>query len=413
VRSPADAAEPDATLAALRQVVRRIEGARPPRPAPAPIEETVGGEVVETSRGRLLVVRREFPLEYRHGGWSLGQAVDLSPAVLSVVARAEEAPPDPRGLVFLDTETTGLAGGTGTYAFLVGAGWVEHEHFVVTQYFMRDFDEEPALLEALAPRLEQASGLVTFNGSGFDLPLLETRFVLTRRRWPAALAHVDLLPAARRVWSFRFEDCRLSTLEREVLGLSRGEDVPAALIPLMYFDFVRYRRAAPLARVFAHNRDDVLSLATLLGWFGWALRHAPEPPLAPLDLAGVGRLCERLDADRAAAYYRRALAAGLDGLIGQRVRLRLAEWEKRRARWDDACALWSAAAEVPVFDLRPWEELAKYHEHRQGDMTAARAVVLAALDLAHEAAASRAVDALNYRLRRLERRLSRLPTPVR
>jgi uncharacterized protein YprB with RNaseH-like and TPR domain len=407
VRSPADALDRDRTLDALRQVVRRIEGARPPRPAPVPIEEAVGGEVVETSQGRLLVVRHEFPLGHRHGGWPLGRAVEVAPAVLNLVSRAGEAPVDSRRLLFLDTETTGLAGGTGTYAFLVGAGWLEGERFVVTQYFMRDFDEEPALLEALAPRLEQASGLVTFNGSGFDLPLLETRFVLTRRRWPAAIAHVDLLPPARRVWSFRFEDCRLSTLEREVLGLSRAEDVPASLIPLIYFDFVRYRRAAPLARVFAHNRDDVLSLATLLGWFGWALEHAGEPPLAALDLAGIGRLCERFDAERAASYYRRALGAGLEGFIGQRVRLRLADWEKRRARWGDACALWSAAAELPVFDLRPWEELAKYHEHRRRDMAAARAVVLAALDLARQSAAARAVDALSYRLRRLERRLSR------
>jgi uncharacterized protein YprB with RNaseH-like and TPR domain len=412
VPSPADAVTRADSLDALRQVIRRIEGARPPRPAPAPIEAVVGGEVVETSQGRLVVVRREFPLDHCHGGWRLGRSVAVAPAVLGLIAKGGQESPDPRRLLFLDTETTGLAGGTGTYAFLVGAGWVEGERFVVSQYFMRDFDEEPALLEALAPRLEQASGLVTFNGAGFDLPLLETRHVLARRRWPGAIPHVDLLPPARRVWSFRLEDCRLSTLEREVLGLSRAEDVPAPMIPLIYFDFVRHRRAAPLARVFAHNRDDVLSLAALLGWFGRALGRAGQTELDAVDLAGMGRLCERFDLARAADYYRRALDAGLDGPIGQRVQLRLAAWEKRQARWDDACALWRAATELPAFDAGPWEELAKYHEHRSRDIAAARAIVLTALDHARRAAAWRAVAALNHRLARLDRRLCRLSPGV-
>jgi len=364
--------------------------------------------VLQTSHGALIVVRRDYPLSHRHGGWPLAHAVEVPSDVLALIARMGEPPSESRGLLFLDTETTGLAGGTGTYAFLVGAGRVEDDRFVVTQFFMRDFDEEPALLEALAPLLDAASGVVTFNGAGFDLPLLETRFILGRRRWPATLAHVDLLHPARRVWSFRFEDCRLATLEREVLGLARPEDVPSGLIPLLYFDFIRSRRSAPLARVFAHNRDDVLSLAALLGWFGWAVNDAGERRLGALDMAGLGRLWERIDAERAASCFRQALAAGLDGDLARRVQLRLAAWEKRRARWDDACTLWEAARGSAAFDLQPWEELAKYHEHRRRDATMARAIVLEALDLARGVAASRAIAALNHRLARLDRRLDRI-----
>src|SRR2546426_255155 len=182
----------------LRRIIRRIETRRPPRAAAEPLERVVGGELVETGAGSL----------------------------------------------------------------------------VVAQLFMRDLDEEPALLAALAPLLERAGGVVTFNGAGFDLPLLETRFVLARRRWPATLPHLDLLRPSRRVWTGCFDDCRLGTLERDVLGLAREEDVPGALIPSLYFDWLRRRRAAPLARVFAHNRDDVLSLAALVGWFGVALGEA-------------------------------------------------------------------------------------------------------------------------------------------
>lgn len=405
MNSPTEAASRSGTLDELRRIIRRIETRHPPRPAPEPVEQVVGGELVATAAGPLVVVRREYPLSHRHGHLPLAHALDVPPSLLALIARADETPTETRRLLFLDTETTGLAGGTGTYAFLVGAGYVEDDRFIVVQHFMRDLDEEPALLHALEPLLERASGLVTYNGTGFDVPLLETRFVLARRRWPGLLGHVDLLRSARRIWSSRFEDCRLSTLEREVLGLVREDDVPGALIPALYFDFLRSRRAAPLARVFVHNRADVLSLAALLGWLTRAIQSA-EDALPPNDLAGLGRLCERVDLERSAHYYRSALQAGLDGPEAHRVRLRLALWEKRCARWEAACALWRAATGAGEFDLRPWEELAKYHEHRSRDLPTAHAIVLEALHLAAAALApSGALSALLHRRARLERRL--------
>lgn len=395
------------TLDDLRRVIRRLESARPPRPAPEPLETVVGGEIVETGAGPLVRVRREFPLSYAHGRLPLEAAFGVSPDVLGLLAGAGEAPADPRRLVFLDTETTGLAGGTGTYAFLVGAGCLDGDRVVVDQYFMRDFDDEPALLAALDPLFAEASGIVTFNGAGFDLPLLETRYVLARRRWPGALAHIDLLRPSRRVWAASLIDCRLITLERDVLGLSRPDDVPGSLIPALYFDFLRSRRAAPLARVFGHNRDDVLSLVALLGWFAGAVARVDGFGLRPEELAGLGRLWERVDPERAAVCYREALDAGLSGLAAHAARLRLARWEKRRARWEAACALWEAASRAEIFDPRPWEELAKFHEHRSRDMALARSIVSTALDLAHAASASaRTLETFTHRLGRLNRRLA-------
>jgi uncharacterized protein YprB with RNaseH-like and TPR domain len=404
VSSPADVRA--RTLDELRRVIRRIESVRAARPAPEPVETIVGGHVVETEAGCLLVVRHEYPLEHRHGRLALGEARGAPRHLVDVIARDGNAPDDLSRLLFLDTETTGLAGGTGTYAFLVGAGWLEDERFVVAQYFMRDFDEEPALLASLEPVLARASGVVTFNGAGFDLPLLETRFIMARKRWPVTLCHLDLLRPARRVWATRLEDCRLTTLEREVLGLVREADVPGGLIPTLYFEYLRSRRAGPLARVFAHNRADVLSLVTLLGWFTRAL-EADADAIHADELAGLGRLFEPLDLERAIGYYRASLNAGLSGPGGQWVRLRLALWAKRRAEWDAACTLWQASTATRVFDARPWEELAKYHEHRRRDAAAARAIVIEALALARAAPASaRVVDALAYRLARLERRLA-------
>jgi uncharacterized protein len=389
----------------LRRVVRRIEGRRPPRVAPEPIENVLGGAVLETDAGPILVVRHEYSLDHRHGRHGLASAMDAPEHLVRLLARSPGTVPDVRGFLFLDTETTGLAGGTGTYAFLVGIGYLEDGRFVVSQYFMRDLDEEPALLAALAPLIERASAIVSFNGSGFDLPLLETRFVLARRRWPAALTHVDLLHASRRVWGRTLADCRLETLERAVLGVAREHDVPGAFIPALYFAFLRSRQAAPLTRVLAHNRDDVLSLAGLLGWLVEA--HG-RTTVRPHELAGLGALWDGIDAERSVTLYRAALVAGLEGQIAQRVRLRLAWWEKRRACWTDACALWELATRGDVFDHRPWEELAKFHEHRSRDAERARAVVLGALERASAAAAPDAViAAFRYRLARLETRLAR------
>src|SRR5437870_1746133 len=303
------------SLDEFRRMIRRVETRRPPRPAAPPAHEVLGGELVETGAGPLLVVRREYPLTHTHGREPLGPAFAAPLDLLSAVARAETPAGNSRGLLFLDTETTGLAGGTGTYTFLVGVGRLDGDRFIVEQYFMRDFDEEPALLAALVPLLEQAAGVVTFNGSAFDLPLLETRFVLARRRWPPRLPHLDLLRPARRVFAPRCADCRLTTLEREVLGLEREDDVPGALIPTLYFDFLRSRRAAPLSRVFDHNRHG-------------------------------------------------------------------------------------------AFDREPWEELAKFHEHRRRDLPTARATVSQALELADLAGAPPGViDAFAHRLSRLERHL--------
>jgi hypothetical protein len=389
----------------LRRVIRRIEGARPPRPAPPSIESVLGGEVLDTEAGPILVVHHDVPLGQAYGAIVIGDAVAVAPSTLRILAPALDADPDPRGLIFIDTETTGLAGGTGTYAFLVGVARLAGRHLRLTQFFMRDLDEEPALLAALAPLVRESAGIVTYNGSGFDVPLLETRFILQRQRWPGGVPHVDLMRPARQVWGGQFDDCRLATLEARVLNVTRERDVPGFAIPSIYFEFLRRKHAGPLRDVLAHNRHDILALVALFGW----LEHGLEGRLVPTsaELAGLGRLWERSDVERACACYEAALAAGLDGEPAQVVRLRLARWQKRRARWAAARTLWERAAAATVFDPRPWEELAKFHEHRARDPKTAREVVLRALDLAAEAGVShRIVEGFSYRLARLTRRLA-------
>ncbi|HTI56133.1 MAG TPA: ribonuclease H-like domain-containing protein [Verrucomicrobiae bacterium] len=399
-------------LTELTRIIRRIEAksrTRPPAGSPRSLEGLLDGAIEENERGRLLVVRRRFPVDHRHGAQSLLAAREAAPLALSLLGRAGGEVAEAHRLLYLDTETTGLAGGTGTYAFLVGVGFFDGDDFEVRQFFMRDLDEEPALLTALEEIFRRFDGFVTYNGSGFDLPLLETRFVLGRRRFPGEVFHVDLLAPARRLWSDRLADCRLGTVEQHALRFTRDDDLPGALIPTVYFEYLRRKRPDELPRVFEHNRHDILSLAALTGWVADAVVRAPIPELEPEALAGLGRLLEMTEPERSLACYRMALDSGLPTPSRERLLLRLAQAEKRRARWDEARALWEAAARAPrEFDPRPWEEIAKVHEHRRRDLAAARGVVEEALALARRHRASeRVLAAFEHRLHRLARRIER------
>lgn len=395
------------SLADLRRVLR-VAGHRPDPPAPrsTSLEKLTGGTVQETGSGSIFVVTWEFPAGHSHGRVPLRLALDSSPDAFRVIAGRPEAPVLPADrLLYLDVETTGLAGGTGTYAFLVGVGFFRQGRFAVRQYFMRDLDEEPALLAALAELLPSFDGVVTYNGRGFDVPLLETRFILGRLPWPN-LWQLDLLPFARRLWRHRLPDCRLPTIEARVLGVERDDDVPGGLIPSLYFDYLRRRYPGELPRVFAHNRDDLLSMAALVGWSQAALHDIGA--LSPEEQIGLGLRWEALDWERARRCYEAALGA-LRGEASSRVLLMLAARYKRRAEWRAAQRLWEAALEAEGrFDPRPWEELAKLYEHRARNLREARKVTVAALARAErEWGDGEAHSRLQHRLRRLDRRLAR------
>jgi uncharacterized protein YprB with RNaseH-like and TPR domain len=367
----------------------------------------VGGSLEETPQGPILVVRRRYPLALRQGRVPLAAALQASPEILTILSRCQEESPPPDRLLYLDVETTGLAGGTGTYPFLVGVGFFEGGSFVIAQYFMRDLDEEPALLSALVALLPRFQGLVTYNGRAFDLSLLETRFVLARRLWPGVVWHLDLLPAARRLWASSLSDCRLVTVEAHALGLRREDDVPGSLIPRLYFEYLRRRDPAVLPRIFAHNRQDLLSLVALAGWVNRALSEPERLSLSAREYAGVGKLWEPWNGERSGQYYRAALARGLPSLERERLLIRLAELAKRRGRWEEACALWEAViTEAPGFQPRPWEELAKHHEHRSRDYPKAIRIVTEALSEAQaDCAQPEVMEALTRRLTRLTRRV--------
>jgi uncharacterized protein len=371
-----------------------------------PLEELVQGMRIENSRGEFFLCETSVHLELRHGDVPLSRIATLDPKTIPILSGEPELEGlDLKEAVFLDTETTGLAGGAGTAAFLIGVGYVAGSRFIVRQYFMRDYHEEASLLEALAEELKDFRYLVTFNGKMFDVPLLDARFRLNRSRFPLAGApHLDLLHPARRLWKLRLESCRLQSLEIALLGLRRIGDIPGEQIPGIYFDWVRRRDARALARVFDHNRQDILSLAALAVLAcQWVDEGRAEDPR---DVFSLARVLERARLyDRCEDEYRRTLAMDASALRGPAL-LRLA-WRAKRARdWPAALTHWEQAAEAG--EVEALRELAMHYEHRARDFAAAQHAVQRGLLLLRASAddprSGRLIEGFKRRGQRIDRK---------
>jgi hypothetical protein len=355
-------------------------------PAPARIEQhdigaVLSGMLVQTDLGETFVYEERFASDYRHGHASIRPGSPLQMLVAwAADPRLRELPIE--SFAFLDTETSGLAGGTGTYAFLVGAArFNAGGEFVLQQFFMRDPSEEPALLQALAEFLAPAEALVTFNGKSFDAPLLATRYRMHRLPNPLKdVAHLDLLPLARRLWRDRLESRSLKFIEENVLEAPRTlEEVPGYEIPYIYFDYLRSGDARPLKGVFYHNAMDVVAMAALLSHtasmlsdpFHEGIRHG-------LDVIAMAKLYEHLgEWETAARLFEKGLQMNLGPEYFWEAVRRLAVLQKRRGDFTQAIPLWEqAAAQGHVY---AYVELAKYYEHRQHDPRSALKWTRAAL----------------------------------
>ena len=343
----------------------------PPRPDSHTIDSVVAGSFRATPRGEAFIAAQTFDEDYLHGNVS-----HLVKSPLSLISewandvRIAELPINK--FAFLDTETSGMAGGTGTYAFLVGAARFVDGKFDLQQFFLRDPSEEPAMLEALIHFLAPCEGLVTFNGKSFDAPLLATRYKLHRIPVPFKdYAHLDLLPLARRLWRDRLPSRALKYLEEHVLGFTRTSDeVPGYEIPWLYFDYLRTGDARPLGGVFYHNAMDVVAMSALLGHISELIADPYNGRVEHgLDFIALGKLYEDLNHwDEAARLFERGLESGLDESdFGVAVR-RLSILQKKRGDVDQALRLWEQAAEKG--HIYAHIELAKYYEHKKRDVQA-------------------------------------------
>ena len=401
----------------------RLAALKPTRPIPArPAALLTPGEA--DSVGRLLgagVANTHFGEHLAIRNWfSTPEFTEPSCIALELLSRTRNeslsrktrtALEDPTKWLFLDTETTGLAGGTGTYAFLIGLGWWDAGGLQVEQFFMRDFTEEYSILHELSTRVVERPVLVTFNGKSFDWPLLENRFTMTRSiAAPKLAAHLDLLHPARALWKLRLRSVRLAELERHVLdaprlGWHRENDVASALIPQFYFDYLRGGPAAPLAGVVRHNQMDLRGLAALFGKINTLLSEPADSAneIESLDLFGLSRFLQRRgDADRAHSACAQALAIGLPAEFRPKARRDLALMAKRRGEHERAAEIWLDMVADLHEGIHACEQLAIYYERHAKDLAkAAQFAKLAVAALRRQRANSRDL-LLTARFARLE-----------
>jgi hypothetical protein len=320
-----------------------------------------------------------------------------------------ECPPEK--VLFLDTETTGLSGGTGTCVFLVGIGFWGPEGLTVEQYFMRGFPEERAMLTALAERVEGVEALVTFNGKVFDVPLLETRFLLSRLAWRfKSIPHLDLLYPVRRLWKLRLKECSLGNAEQRILGIEREEDVPGHLIPHLYFNYLQTGKPRGIREILSHNRQDIVSLALLTSKAAdILLALAPEARWLPEELLGAGRYFQALGREQLSLeFHRAALDAPMEEEVETEALIRLARLLKSREAYAEAVPLWEKLLHRRSLHAEEaCESLAIYCEHHRRDLSLA--LGYAETGLREFGKTGKFSDRWHRRLARLQRKMGKHP----
>lgn len=397
----------------IEQLKRRMEKVaqrHSPLPTPRPFvpperppkRRDPDGEVVDTEFGPVLMIKRSYPPSYRHGRYFSSDFLQTGVGLAALAGDSDLGGMNPCGALFLDTETTGLSGGTGTLPFLIGVGWLDEDgRFQLEQYFCREPGEERAQLMLLAQRLKRASFLVTFNGRAFDMPLVNTRFVLQRMKNPAwNLKHLDLLIAARRVFKRRLESCSLGNLESAVLGIERIGDIPGRDIPGVYAAYVRGEPADQIDSILEHNALDIVGLAAL----GAAIEQMwadPKSVAHAADSLGLAKAALAAGKEEAAAEH---LARAGESAEGKEVRdayLMAAKAAGKREEHDRAKSLLMEALSKNNDDAFLHLALAKHLEHK--DKNFEEALVHARLTFEAEGR-----DASARRAARLESRIARV-----
>ncbi len=371
-----------------------IAGGRKKAGMPDPAEG-VGREVYDlvpdtvqsNEDGSCYLIENRYPMSWRHGGSELGDALDAGTDILAALGGpdCEGLPAD--SLLFLDTETTGLSGGAGTVAFLVGVGYFDDGAYVVRQYFMRDYDDEAAMLAELRLLFERFRGFVTFNGKAFDINLLQGRFISNRLK-PAFRdkPNLDLLYPSRRVWGLKLESCRLGSLEENILGEFREDDIPGALIPSVYFKYVEDRDATDIKRVIRHNEWDILSMVALLNKLAVLLQNPLSAADTGYELLGLGRIFEATGKTGSMVECLEACTGSEEYAVRSQAVKRLTDVYKRDGRYELALEHWEAMeAGNAGFELFHLVEMAKYYEHKRKDPDFALVLVEKAVLNCHNA----------------------------
>jgi len=358
----------------LSQRLDRIITAKPKRPKEdvKPLEESISGEWIESDSGKVFLREEVHRIAQDFDLGGLGKVMDLNTGL--------------ERLLFLDTETTGLAGGTGTVAFMVGLGYFENNQFITAQLFIPGFQHELLMLEKLQTYIDRFDHVVTFNGRCFDIPLLETRYLMQRLR-PRLLklTNIDLLHHSRTIWKKKLESCSLQSLEASVLRHYREDDTPGELIPQIYFNYLRTGETHEIKGIFIHNEQDVVSMAKLLKIIASVFSNPDSPHFDdPIQQLSVGRYMvnKGFETD-GLAYLERAATDGAPH-VRDEAYVFLGRLCKRQNDFENAMAHWGKISSNPRHVLYSLTEQAKFLEHKRCDYKAALDVTTKAIKFLRE-----------------------------
>ena len=335
------------------------------------LEEEIGGIIIHNSLGSFVLKEHFFPTGYNHGNVVFSQEIVTN--FISKVAKIEDNPPALTDMLFLDTETSGLAGGSGTFAFLIGVGRFQNDGFHLQQLIIKDPAAESAMLLYLSELVTRSSAFVTFNGKSFDLPIINTRYILNKL--PNSFRdnpHLDLLHISRKLWRKRIINCSLKDLEREILNFSRtGDDVPGWMIPEIYFEFLRTGDTKRISNVIYHNTQDIVSLAAVFIQISTMLENNIHiEDIHPSDRIAIGRIFVDLGSrEIAEKIFMQSLDNKLSKFELLEVNKLLGKFYKYTMEFGKAKTYWETSADHE--DLESCIELAKYFEHHEKEIKTA------------------------------------------
>jgi uncharacterized protein YprB with RNaseH-like and TPR domain len=387
----------------IKRSLARLAQTTPRQLDIASVRGALPGEALATEHGELHLIDEYLEPHHHHGRAPIADALYVSTERLAQLALDPSLEcVDLQRALFFDTETTGLAGGTGTVPFLIGIGWFEDQSMRIQQLFLPELGREAPMLHWLRERVQRSSCVVSFNGKAFDWPLLRSRFVLNRVPAPVLPPHLDLLHCARRVLRSRLKSVRLVELERQVLGMHREDDVSGALIPQLYFDYLDGGEVSPIAKVIEHNANDLIALAALVAEL---VGHFDEVHRGddPRDHLAYAKVAERTgDRARARSFADAAAQGGGESMCTVEACMINARMARRVGDvGDEERSLLDALRAADDEELRAVVQLAlaKHYEHRRKDL--ARALEFAGGTLLAEGE-----EAAERRVARLERRLA-------
>jgi len=411
-------------MPSIKEKLRALDALSQARKPSAPVSDgsskesllALDAQPVTNEFGQCLLRTKIFPAQHVHS-LPIGEFAQLRSRDFALVGKnlqLEQLAPE--RVVFIDTETTGLAGGTGTVAFLVGMGRFVGDCFEVTQYFLRDFGDEPALLHEISQSLCDVSGIISFNGKSYDLPLLRTRFILNRLEFKTEeFQHLDLLHAARRLWKKKLTSFNLRDLEVAILGFRREGDIPSAQIPSVFFQCLQSKDLSALKPILQHNVMDILSMPALMVKASRVFNPPTVPDAIDYDVLAVAKTMEQLGLDEKAGEVYETHLPFVKGEEAGQLMLRNAMRLKRLGRFREAETVWRTVVEQgQIFSSEAYLELAKCYEHRFGEIEKALTTVErlqkrldVSLALKEDDSLNRLANDLQLRRNRLLRKMQR------